>query len=866
MARTIAAAILLAASLSGCQAPSGQDGSLQGAAHALEALGALPPERAAPGKSASSDDAATPARELLARIDRYAASERTGAPAIAAWFALYDDYRKLPQAQAEAVADPRTGEFLSVTSLLAVVPGPTDWQAMREQARARAAAKSGNADDRFSAQALVLLFDALLYDLDAQAKSLQELRRAADATSKERQQQALPLIQEWRDYLAYDASVAQTPAPVPAAVDQAEAADAGANDPAPTAAAAEPAQDATMVAERLQRALSTSPETKAADAVPAAVFERATAALKLAELGTLEKRSDWMQQGLGGVHKILGETRAAAYAAGGNHDADDRERTLSAGIRVLRAAGRAAEAERLLFDELAAIGATCRGMTASACRERFAAAHGDLAARLLLAVYAASGNDAQVRELADRYPLWASSDAAQLSVDLGFPDHEQPALAIAHLLVSSGHKDDAARLLRGLAAQAYRVTPAVARQFGATAGDEAVGAALQMRQHAAGPRNAIAALAAAGAGLWPRAQELALAARREQLYAPWRAAMDEVLAGAAQAAGDAAAAARWNGAAQAQARAARASRYAQIGVSAKAGADFATALASAQPGDCVENSLLELARQRKDAAQVATSLQHLAHNAQSDDTGGAVGCLKEYLSLAPADLRLLRRALTTDATQAVPAFREDIAYVIDRLDNDCNLYSRANLDRTCVEPAQLARDARAAYADIKSHLRPWDMDAVEVLDRMARRSAFPSLYAGHLDHAPDPPTITVSAFERDDWPIRLVKLEPVALPAAVQRKQDADARYWAPVVHLFDYWFFAHGAAARLAPASTEPAYMLQAASTFGPAPAAPRVQSDAAPRDPSLSANLLVAGTEIVQTALRLIEPGRHDPCTTCP
>lgn len=878
MVKRIAAAIVFAASLSGCQAPSApvRNDALQGAARALEAFGAMPQDNAAQGEPAalaeSSDDNAKPARDLLARLDRNAASERSGAAAIDAWFALYDDYRKLPTDQANKIADPRTGLSLSVLSLVAVMPGPADWTAMREQARARAARNARNSDEHAAASALVLLFDALLNDADAQGKTLAELRRAADGATTQRRERSVPLVEEWQRYLADEARIAQSPpAPVSNAAEQPEAPDqATASDAAAMHAAADPAEVARVV-ERLKHALSAG----AADsATTAASFERAGNALQLAGIGVLEKRDDWIEQGSTQALNVLADTRAAAHATKRpERDGVDRDRILIGTFNALRDAGMMARAEQLLVDEIAAIGATCRTLGAQGCRGRFADPHAgsgdDLAPRLLLALYAGLGRDADVRMFVDRYPLWRQDDAARLSVDLNCCDVlQQPAVAIVRTLVAAGDKDRAAQLLKALVAQPDAATAETARLYGKIAGDESVGAVLLMRQHAAGPRNALAALAAAGAGLWPRAQELAIAARREQLHASWRAAMDEVLAGAADAANDAAGATRWRAALHAQSLAGDARRAQSLELVARAGEAYQRALADAQPGDCIESAALTLAHVRKDSAQTAALLRRISDNARHDETGGAVGCLKEDLRLAPQEFAVLRNALLASrGTPSVAAFAEDLPLLLFTLDQDCNEAARAEADRTCVDPAQLQRDARAAYAGIKSHLRPWDVDLVEILDGMVRRSGFASLYAAHPEAAPEPPAFEANAFERDDWPVRLVKLDPTALPTRVERKRDARGSYWRPVSHLVDYWVFAHGAAARLEPEASGLAYPLHAAGTVGQqqAPAASeraaRESERAAPPDPALRANLLVASTEIVQMAVRLIEPGRHEP-----
>ena len=865
MLKRIAAALLIAASLSSCQAPTPKtpDQGMQGAARALDALGPVP-QGALPATQDSAVAAGAepaPARAVLARIDRYADGARSGTPAIDAWFALYDDYRQLARLQAEAVQDPRTGQPLSMLSLMAVLPGPGDWPAMRETARRRAARAAG-AEARSDALALVLLFDALLYDVPAQAQSLDHLRDAVAKASAQRRQHTLALTDEWHRYLEHDAgrtgpSAHAAPDVRPPAACCAEAA----------RAEAPPDADVAALATRLQRQLSPAGETPPAKSAGAASLLQAAPALQLAQLGLLEQRDDWLRDGLSAARDALAATRAAAYGATHANDGSARAGVLTDTVYMLRAAGMNAAAEKLLFEELAAIGATCRALGAGQCHDRFAdpAAGRDdeLAARLLLALYAGTGRDADVRILADRYPLWGHDDAALLFVDRGPTDGDQPALAIARALVAGGETQRAANLLQALASQSNRSSPQVATLYGQVAKDDAIGATLLMRQHALGPRNAMAALAGAAAGLWPRAEELALAARREQLYAPWRAAMDDVLAGAATARGDASAAARWHDAAQAQALAARALRYRKAGAAAQASAGFAAALEKAQPGDCIENLALDAARARHDTALAATLLQRLARNAQQDASGGAIGCLKGHLGLTAEEFAQLRAALNAPAAAAVPQFAIELPNLVSLLGADCNLSARADPGRACVAPEQRERDARAAYTSIKDHLLPFDIDGVETLDAMVRRSAFPSLYAGS-DSAPAPPPVEVSAYERDDWPLRLAKFDPSTLPNGIERRH----AMWSPVVHLSDYWSFAFGAFSRQAPAEpSAAAYPLAAANAYaastspGAAPRAPYL----APRDPSLRANLVVASTEIVMTAMRLLEPDRHEPCARC-
>lgn len=1100
MLRNLAIVVGLFAALSGCVSHAGkpQIDTLQGAARALDALGPLPqtlsPATHESGRyndSKSEPDLST-ARALLARIDRYAEEERRGNNAAHEWFALYDAFRVVAKDALGSVADPRVGHMLSMLSLIAVLPEPAHWAPMRQEAQRRSVRVQPSKDAGVSALAMVLLFDTLLNDTAAQARTLVALNNAVATASKERRDQAQPLIAEWRKHLSEEAGRYDPVAELKRELDGTDPDDRqccflvaslidesderrarkflehalfqrrielafvshdGTIALAQKIASANPQRLArvqwglaegpraleffyAMAAlaecrrsgcskivpgtdfdralalaprrvrrgllkplilakedERAERLLLEASDTeigafelteiiqsmvndgqgqRAFDFVRSFLVEhpktaywrslnafaystdqrlaqqayvllakaphdtigleqtrtqlngsivsepgvdeefaataqrlqqrlalpvakntenffdtdprlsRSEAAIQLAELGLLEHREEWLNEGLIAVESALGETRAAANGRERYDGTYDRNRMLTAVVRLLHDSGRVTRAEQLLFDELAAIGATCRATDLAGCHDRFTDIYSgaaiDAAPRLLVALYADAGRDADVRIFADRYPLWPHADATNLQTDMGFPDLEHPAIAIARSLLVGGETTRAANLLRAMLG-GYGATPDAARLYGRVAGGEAIEMSLQNYRQKPGPRLAIAALVAAGAGESQRSQELAFAARREQLYPPWRGAMDEVLADAAKSAGDEAAATRWHEAAKGQLLALLAIRYEQAGITSKAEALYQQAIAKAQPGDCIGTQTLSLARKRGNHAEVAAQLRRIATNARTDETGGATGCLKEYLDLQTEDYAILRPALVETTKPVASAFAKDLPYLLYTLDADCNLSTSVNRSRSCVDAPQLNADAQAAYANLKKQmqLERDNVDALSTLESLTRHSTFASLYSGHLDRGrPDAPAVVVGAKERDAWVIGVARLDSSGLPKGIERTRDDSDSFWRPVIDLAEYWNAAFEGARHLPEDSPTPAYLLAASRDYAErsltAESASlrefeKAQSPSSPtpRDPAIRANLAVGSTEIVMMAVRLIEPDAHDPCVMC-
>ncbi len=1090
MPRRLAFAVAIAAVLCACarQPAKPLDAPLSGAARALEALGPLPQadKPAEPPLPGCAPDAATaadqaPARELMQRIDRYASAGLRGADAEREWFALYAAYRAVAARGAPKVDDPRTGRALSVLSLVAVLPDPARWPAMRDTAEriAQRSPRDGRTNDkRMSAIALGLMFDALLNDTVAQGKALRALHDAASGASKDRREQAEPIIAEWRERLAREAGaydpIAEATRQLDAVKPDAECctvldallveagevraraflrhalferrialgfdlsedvlaiaqalarerpdrlarvqwglvdgpraleffyamaalADCRGRHACPQAApdfdralaiaprfvrarllrplieagedehaerllleasdremaaftlqeglrrmidagrgqraldfarflltrqpsspcwssldafafatdqrlaeqayellSSAPAQtpglehsrmllgrsivsvpdtgDVAATAQRLQQRLAlpiATARSTSYDSDPR--LARVEAASQLAALGLLEQRDDWTRQGLSMLDAMLVETRGAAYGENEYDSSFARNSALETIVGLLRAAGRSADAERLLFDELAAIGATCRRVDRDACRDRFASRYSgidtDAAARLLIASYAEAGRDEDARLLVDRYPLWQAEDAAALSIGASCDCGSHPAVGVARSLVATGDREQASRLLQRML-HGHDGTPEAARLLGRIAGAGTVDEILQTGAPARGMRLAIAALAASGAGDLQRAAQLALAARAETLDDPWRGALDAVLGDAAAAAGDDAAAARWREGARALALAERANRYAWIGVTSRADAVYEAALAKQQPGDCIESGMLEPARRRGDHAKVIALLRRMAIEAGADASGGALGCLRGFLSLQPEEYAVLRAALD-DAVAAQPAIAATLPTVIDELDADCTLSSSVDLDRICIGPAQKAADKKAAYAAAKARIGrdPRDADTLAQLYDFTRASTFPSLYGGHMDAPPAPPGVHVDVAERDGWALRLTAMLPTRVPSRIAREGDSMRSFWSPVTLLADYWRAAFEAARQSPPAVDVPVYPLAASRAYQEPPAASAQGSEpsAVPPDPAVRAGLAVGSTEIIMTAARLIEPGVHDPCTMC-
>jgi len=1055
---------------------------LQGAPAAIAALGSLP-ENDAPADAVDErgclpekdpSQAAVPARDLLALIDRYAAENRPGVAKSDTWFKLYDRYRALAPEAARSVDDRRTAQSLSILSLVAVLPDPAQWAELRAQAYRRAQARRGDADEVVSTLAVVLLFDALANDLAAQTHTLDRLDGALSYASNARQEQARPIVTEWRRHLAIEAGQydpaaelwrridARSPsedccfyldalvrdlgdaaaerflrkalferniefafssedgtlamaqrivlaeparlarvqwrlaegaralealramstlecerrscrdgasdvehmlalaprnirgALVQPLIEAGADADAGRIlaeasesqmaaysltdalrkmlnedrgeraldfmrvflrqqsstpywsaldafafatdqrfavrayallDQAPSTApdlestraallrsiaGADPASnDAPTAAERLQRQLQMPVATTiSADHFDDPRVERADAAMQLAELGWLERREDWLQQGLAATSEILAGTRAAAYAAETYQGSYTRDRALDKFVRLSIESGRSGQAERMLLDEFAAIGAGCRTTDRADCAAQFASRYSgadrDEAARLLMLVYAHAHRDADVRMLADRYPLWKGGDLAELSFSTGCDcDDLHPAAALARALISAGDRPAAIDLLRGVLGKPFAAKPDVAQLYGRTAGPIAIDDLLGDYRLPRGMRLAVAAMAANGAGEHARAADLAAMARRETLYEPWRSALVDVSADAAQVAGDAAARRRWQTSKRANDVAARASRYDGLGISSTSQALFDRALTDAQPGDCIETRMLDLARRRGERAEAAALLRRVATNARDDRSGAAIGCLRGFLSLQPEEYAVLRPALTAAPAPVSDHLAELLPAILYALDGDCDLSTSVDRSRVCVDAAERRRDARSAYASLQQRLRrdPGDVDTLAEIGSFVERSDFGSLYAGHMDHGPGRPALDVAAAERDTWTIRRVARDPWAIADGIRRIGSDGGSAWSSMVHLLEYRNAAFAGASIARPAQRSPAYPLAASVAYQRIP-----ETGAAPPLTAADrANDMVAGSEIVIMAARLIEPGVHDPCTMC-
>lgn len=607
------------------------------------------------------------------------------------------------------------------------------------------------------------------------------------------------------------------------------------------------------------------------------LLTRAATAVQLADLGLLEQRDEWRNQGLATVQDLLVQTRAAAYAEEYRDDYA-RNQALIDAVRLLHESDRSADAEGLLLDELSAIGAACRAVDLDGCRDRFASQyHGrdmDTPARLLMALYSGVGGSSDdARALADRYPLWQSDDAASLATGSRCECGAQPGIAVADSLVAAGETERAVGLLHAIL-QGPDATPDAARLFGRVAGSRGTSMILQSTAQERGMRYAMAAFAEWGAGDKMHAREFALIARGETLYAPWRGELDALLADAAMSEGDRMAAARWRDGTKAHVLAYRAARYEQLGVTTKARALYSRAIELQQAGDCIESGMLALARKRGDRAEVSSLLRQMSIAAGTDASRGAIGCLKGYLSLQPEEYATLLAALA-EAAKASPTLAFELPTLRYALDADCDLSSSVESDRACVDAAQKSADRRDAYVALERHISkdPDDVDALASLSGMTRRSAFASLYAGHMDQGPGEPLIDVDAGERDNWAIRLLRRDPSRLPNGIERQRDRMESYWNPVLHLADYWRAAFEAAKRLPPPPEVPAYPLETAHNYkvlaadglSPEPEHARGPSRSALADPTTRAAFAVGSSEIVMMAVRLIEPGEHDPCTQC-
>jgi hypothetical protein len=227
------------------------------------------------------------------------------------------------------------------------------------------------------------------------------------------------------------------------------------------------------------------------------------------------------------------------------------------------------------------------------------------------------------------------------------------------------------------------------------------------------------------------------------------------------------------------------------------------------------------------------------------------------------------RAALDDAVAAQPGIAATLPSVIDELDADCALSSSVDLDRVCIGPARKAADKKAAYAAAKARIErdARDADTLAQLYDFTRASAFPSLYGGHMDAPPGHPGVHVDVAERDGWALRLMALLPTRVPTRIAREGDSLRSFWSPVTLLTDYWHAAFEAARQSPPPMGIPAYPLAASRAYLEPPAANALGKapSVGPLDPAVRAGLAIGSTEIIMTAARLIEPGVHDPCTTC-
>lgn len=118
--------------------------------------------------------ATSPASQLMAEIRRFRSmSDESDPDAAAAWLALLDRALKtgLPQQSPEAASfDPDLRRPVSVQSVVAALPGPSAWPALREQALQRAARSAGDYRQRgLALLAAVLLGDRAAADADLKA-------------------------------------------------------------------------------------------------------------------------------------------------------------------------------------------------------------------------------------------------------------------------------------------------------------------------------------------------------------------------------------------------------------------------------------------------------------------------------------------------------------------------------------------------------------------------------------------------------------------------------------------------------------------------------------------------------------------------
>jgi hypothetical protein len=111
---------------------------------------------------------------------------------------------------------------------------------------------------------------------------------------------------------------------------------------------------------------------------------------------------------------------------------------------------------------------------------------------------------------------------------------------------------------------------------------------------------------------------------------------------------------------------------------------------------------------------------------------------------------------------------------------------------------------------------------------------------------------------------------PARVPARIEREGGGLSSlhsFWSPVTLLADYWRAAFEAARHQPPPVELTVYPLVASRECleTTSSIASKKTASVVPLDPAVRAGLAVGSTEIIITAARLIEPGVHDPCTTC-
>ncbi len=996
------------------------------------------------------------------------ASTRSDADAVRDWFKLYDEYGQL-EPDTTIVEDPRTGQTLSILSLVAVLPEPALWPTMRSEAYRRAESADVIGDERVSELGVALLFDALLNDTSAQTKTLDQLQVAVSKASPTRREQAQPLIAEWRKHLdieygrfdptaellkkidSYDSTqgccfflpmliklsganrarqllerllfekriefwfpdgdgtlalaqqiAAQNPERLAIAqwnlargeralemlhamgkLDCKRHPCTSSPDNWDTLLARAPrrirgflirpliqsgddehatqilldAEDTEIAAYTLSEALqemiesgdgaqalafmrgfllsesadnywgtlsafalatderyandayallasapsntpdleetrtllsratnSTHADIDSAAAIAEDLRQRlqlpvaesttnsyaddprlgkTEAALRLAEIGLLEGRDDWIAQGLETTRQILDETRTAAYAAEEFHGMYARNDALQGFVRISVKASRARQAEDALIEELAASGKRCRETDRTGCIDQFASSyagrHYDTAAKLLMDLYARVGKGSDVGLLLDRYPFWQSRDLAGINFLGGCHCDGSSIAAVARSLLAANERDAAFGLLEAKISNEYTATGEIAELYGSLVSSEKIDRLADDHRLPRGTRLAAAALAAHGANQPARAAALATQARRESLYDFWRLELARMSAEISQSADEHD---RWQDSVRAMETADQAGRYQRLGLTTKAQQLLEQALDSAQPGDCIEGNMLGLAHSRGDRNWATSLLKKMVVNARNDTSGAALGCLRGYLEVNQRERSILRSEMLAEATSASSHYSESFAELLLALDGDCDAED-VSANPNCFEARHA--DAQAAYMGLKRRVQrePNDTDALADLAGFVQRSDFPSLYAGHMDGPPKAPIIDVAAKERDGWTLRQIALDPWALPKGIARAGRSFHSAWSPVIHLAGLWRAARAGESSSEKESAPPPYPLMAANHFQQKVPS----SEPSEREPTAEdrAGNAVGSTEIVIMAARFIEPGRHDPCTMC-